>query len=61
MSDSLQGDVDFELWRTYFQLALEGAASSMSTPQSIVRTASEVATLACKRHAERLAELKGES
>ncbi len=43
-----QADVDFQMWRTYFQLALEGTASSLSTGEAIVRKADDIAIAAVK-------------
>lgn len=43
-----QADVDFQMWRTYFQLALEGTASSLSTGVAIVRKADDIAIAAVK-------------
>lgn len=48
-----QADVDFQTWRTYFQLALEGTASSLSTSAAIVRKADEIAQAAVKKQLER--------
>jgi hypothetical protein len=60
VTDPLQADVDLEVWRAYFQLALEGSATSMGTPQAVVRQADAIAVLAAKRQAEKLVELKGD-
>jgi hypothetical protein len=49
----LNAEVDFEVWSTYFKLALEGTASSMSSAAAIVRQADAVAAAAAKRQAER--------
>lgn len=48
-----QADVDFQNWLTYFRVALEGSASSMSTPQAIIRQADLIAQTAVKKQLER--------
>jgi hypothetical protein len=59
VTDPLQADVDFEVWRAYFEFALEGSATSMGTPQAVVRQADAIAVLAAKKQLEKLVELKG--
>ena len=52
-NDELQAEVDFEIWKTYFQLALEGTGGIMASAESIIRAADAIATAAAKKHAER--------
>jgi hypothetical protein len=49
----LQAEVDFEIWKTYFQLALEGTAGAARDVRAIVADADAIATAAAKKHAER--------
>lgn len=46
-------DTAFLNWETYFKLALEGSATSMSTPEAIVRQADLIATAAVKMQLKR--------
>jgi hypothetical protein len=50
-----EGDADtaFLNWETYFKIALEGSATSMSTPEAIVRQADLVAQAAVKMQLKR--------
>jgi hypothetical protein len=48
-----RADVDFQNWLTYFKIALDGSATSLSTPEAIVRQADLVATVAVKMQLKR--------
>jgi hypothetical protein len=48
-----EADNNFQMWRGYFNLALEGSATSMSTPEAIVRQADLVAQAAVKMQLKR--------
>ena len=51
----MEADVDFEVWRTYFQIALEGSASTASLAESVVKQADAIATFAAELQRRRRA------
>jgi hypothetical protein len=51
----MEADADFEVWRTYFQIALEGSASTASLAKSVVKQADAIATLAAELQRRRRA------
>ena len=50
---AFDAEVEFEIWKTYFQLALDGAATALRPAETIVALADAIADAAAKKHAER--------
>jgi hypothetical protein len=46
-------EVDFEIWKKFFELALDGSAAALNSAAAIVSLADTIAQLALKKQKER--------